>query len=193
MENDNKEEVVEETSEETTEETKETTEETKEKPKLTPEQLKGIKQRQFTKLAKELGVELPKPQTEEKKEKKSLDNGDVALLVAKGVADEDISFVEEQIRETGFNLRDLLGKKWFQAELQERKDERTTKDATPKGNNRSSGPAKDSVEYWVGQLNSGKAKLTDISDVELRRRVNNARAKETDGGRRFSSEPVIGG
>ena len=68
--------------------------EQKPKPELTFEQIQGIKRRELTKLAKELGVELPKkpePETP-KEEKKGFDYGgqlDRLYLDTKNVPEED--------------------------------------------------------------------------------------------------------
>ena len=171
--------------------------------KAKAQELKGLNKRRATKLGKlkeahealvKANEKPPVPQLNpDKPEKKGFDYAELAFLTARGISDEDTEYVWEQSKKTGKELKELVGAKWFQAELQERKEERATKEAVPGGSNRPGSPAKDSVDYWTAQIDAGKAKLFDISDVELRRKVNNARIKTAAQSTHFSSQPVIGG
>lgn len=150
----------------------------------------GIAKRFKTKFekAKEVKVDADEPK---EPEKEGFDYAELAYLTAKGISDEDVSFVEETAKNTGKQLKDLLGTKWFQAELQERKEERITKDAVPGGSRRSNSSSKDNMDYWRTQIDAGKAKLSDIEDVALRREVLNARIKTDENKSKFASDSVI--
>ena len=159
-------------------------------------ELKGLNKRRASKLAKvnELLKKPPesKPNPEPVK-KEGFDYAELAYLTAKGISDEDVSFVEENVKNTGKSLKDLMEAKWFQSELLERKEARVTKEAIPVGSKRSTPSGKDNVDYWRTQIEAGKAKLSDIPDINLRREVLNARIKTEEGKSKFTSEPVIGG
>lgn len=154
-----------------------------EKPKLTPEQIKGIKQRQFTKLAKELGIEVAKPESGKKSqlEKKEFDYGELAYLAAKGVPDEDLDFLFEEAQTTGKPLKALLGFNYVKEELKNRKEARETKEALPKGSKRSGASPKNDVDYWIN-----KGELPPPDQVELRRKVVNERIKREKEGSKFA-------
>lgn len=160
-----------------------------EKPKLSPEQIEGIKRRQLSKLAKELGVEIPKVERKEvienkKQEKNEFDNGDLAYLAAKGIADEDVDFLQQEFLDTGKPLRTLLGMKYVQEELKNRAEQRKTADATPTGTKRSGSSAKDSVEYWLA-----KGELPPFDQRELRYKVVNAKIERAKQSSRFTDHP----
>jgi hypothetical protein len=156
-----------------------------EKKKLTPEQIRGIKQRNFTKLAKELGIELPKPESEKKETKKEgFDNADKAYLLASGIKRDEFAIVQEAIDNTGKSLDDILESKWFQAELKEKRETDATKAAIPAGTKRVVGQARDSVEYWIAKNELPK------DNEELARKVVNARIKAETQKSKFSPRGV---
>lgn len=161
-------------------------------------ELKGLNKRRATKLGKLKEVyskiepkSAPENKPNPEKPKEGFDYAELAYITAKGISDEDVSFVEETVKNTGKQLKDLLGTKWFQTELQERKEERITKEAIPIGSKRSGSSSKDSKDYWISQIDSGKAKLSDIQDVSLRREVNNARIQSEENKSKFASNSVI--
>lgn len=154
----------------------------------------GIAKRYKTKLDKAKATPEPEPKSPDPLLKKEgFDYAELAYLTAKGVSDEDTSFVEDTVKNTGKELKDLLGTKWFQAELQERKEARITKEAIPEGNKRSGSLGKDSKDYWIGKIDAGTAKLSDIQDVGLRREVNNARIQSQENKSKFAPDSVIQG
>jgi hypothetical protein len=112
-----------------------------------------------------------------KKEADSLDYGQLAFYNSKSDAvkiesDEDIEYLQKTIAETGRKQSDILGAKWFQAELKERAELRATKEATPSHDKRATTSGKDTVEYWLA-----KGGLPE--DQALKIKVVNARiAKE---------------
>ena|SRR3990167_4095185 len=159
--------------------------EIKPKPKLTPEQEVGIKKRQFTKLAKELGIELPKPQSEKPKEvkKEGFDYAEKAYLKSSGIAPDEFDFVMEVMQSTGKSLDDVLEAKYFQADLKERREAKASKDAIPTGTKRSSGSAKDEISFWLNK---------PFSEVpqELKREVLKAREKKEFSKSQFTDRSV---
>ncbi len=161
------------------------------KPELTPDQLQGIKKRQFTRLAKELGIELPKPESDKKVEKfeKKSEGFDLitkTFLKANGVVNEDYEFVQQAMEETGKSVDALLESKYFQAELKERGEARATANAIPSSTKRAGSPASDQVEYWIN-----KGELPPASQVELRRKVVNAKIDRETKQNVFSQNPVV--
>lgn len=162
----------------------------KPKPELTPEQILGIKKRNFTKLAKELGVELPKSESEKpKKQEEGFDYGRLGFLESKGISHgEDQNWVFERTKEMGIELRDFMGKDWVQKELKERKDARATDGGIPEGTRRSKGGAsEDSVEYYVA---SGKQPPAE-KGLEFRKKVLQARLKHHGDDNKFSKDSLI--
>lgn len=160
------------------------------KPKLTPEQLRGIRQRQFTKLAKELGIELPKTEEKTKREperieKTNFDYAEMAYLEAKGVSDEDYPIVLEAVKSTGKSLREVLSNRFVQSELKDAKAARETKEALPSDSKRAGTSSRDSVEYWLQ-----KGQLPPADQVKLRREVVKAKL-EASKGSNFATQAVV--
>ena len=141
-----------------------------EKPKLTPDQERGIKQRQFTRLAKELGIELPKPEEKETVAKKDFDYGEKAFLKASGLELSEFSLVKEAMDATGKTIEDVLGNKFFQAQLAETRVEARSKDALPDNSKRTGGAARTGAQWWLD-----KGELPPKDQPILRREVLNAK------------------
>ena len=157
-----------------------------EKPKETFEARKARLERQLERVNKKLGInteEKPKPKVENKKSE-DLDDGQLAYLATRGiVSDEDIDFTKGQLKERGGNLRELLGKKWFQSELKERQDAKTVLDATPTGSRRGNVRPADAVEYeYAKYLKTGKLP----ADREMRTKLVDMRYKKTQRDSEFS-------
>ena len=163
------------------------------KPKLTLEQIQGIKRRQFTKLAKELGVELSKPEPEKPKapepKEKGFDYGELTYLEVKGVADEDHDWILEGMEHTDKSLKDFLKTEWVQKELKEKAAARAVDNAIPGGTKRSQGgsQAEDTVEYYVA---SGKQPPKE-KGLEFRKKVLEARLKKEEDGDKFATDSLI--
>ena len=145
---------------------------TKSKPKLTPEQKRGILQRQLTKLNKELGIveKEAEPKVEKKEVKKGFDYAEKAYLKASGISGDEFALVEEYVENTGKSIDDILELKVFQAELKEKREASEVKEALPSGARRSSSSTKTNVDYWIS-----KGELPPEDQVELRRKVVNER------------------
>lgn len=142
--------------------------------------LKGIAKRRATKLEK-LKANQVKPKVEELKpqdkieNKKSdeLDYAQKAYLKASGINSEEFDFVHQVMKETGKDLDSVLGSKYFQAELKERRDAKAINDAMPKNiPGRSTEPASNKVEYWV---NKGELPPDTPENRKLREDITNAR------------------
>lgn len=159
-----------------------------EKPKLSPEKIKGIKQRQFTKLAKELGIDVKGSETakEPSQSKKGFDYGEKAFLKASGIQNDEHDFVYEVMQSTGKTLDEVLEAKYFQNELKERREAKATKEAIPSGSKRSASNARDTVEYWLA-----KGELPPYDQRELRHQVVQAKIKKAKQAEKFSSNPII--
>lgn len=154
--------------------------------KAKAQELKGIAKRRATQLAKvkaKLGEAKPEPEPDPSKKEPlqksgELDYGQLAYLTAKGIEHEDdVALVEKVRKETGKELKDIVVSKYFQAELQELRDVRKNKEASPKGENRGQPNASDDVAMWVAKIEKDEAKLDDISDYATRVKVHEARMK----------------
>ena len=146
------------------------------KKELTPEQITGIKKRQFTKLAKELGIELPKPKEELQIDKpKGFDYAEKAFLKASDIDPEDFDLVYRAKTAWGETIEETLADESLQAKLKSRKESRIAKAAIPQNMGRSgTGNAKESVDYWLSKgelppIDAGR-KLREAYVEEKRKR-----------------------
>lgn len=137
--------------------------------KAKAQELQGRLKRAETKLSKPTKEETPsKPSTSG-----GLDYGQKAYLIANGIKSaEETKFVEQQLKESGKTLEQLLENKYFKADLEEMREIAKTQEANPTGR-RTGTTAIDSVEYWMGK---------PIEDVpkEMRARVVNAKIKQSE-------------
>lgn len=143
----------------------------------------GIAKRNATKLkrlkeTKETPIEPQKISKEE-----GFDYAELSYLEVKGVSEEDHEYVLETIKDSGKSLKDLLGSKWFQSDLKERRESRVSKNAIPSGTKRSTSSARDSVEYYANKPFSEVPK-------ELKRDVLAARKKTASSANKFTDTPV---
>lgn len=181
--------------EETAAETSTTEGETKAKTEETPEARHARLKRQLDQHEKKhkLGSYAEKqPEGDGKQASKQgdFDYGELAYLTAKGIeADEDIALVRQVMSETGKALKDVLGSKYFQAELKQLREDRAAKDAIPAKNGRTGGAARDTVDYWIAK---GELPPDTPENKQLRRDVVNAKAKAQTSGTKFSSNAIIG-
>lgn len=110
---------------------------------------------------------------------------DRAVLRVEKISGKEVELVETFIKNTGKTLDEVLENKYFLAELKEMRDLAATDDATPENGKRGNGTGKDSVEYWLAA-----GKLPPMEQVELRRKVVNAKMKKEGSGSPFSSNPL---
>lgn len=131
-------------------------------------ELEGRLKRAETKLKK--SSDTP---SEERSSKKSdgFDYGQEAYLVANGIkGDSESNLVKEIMANTGKSMKDVINSKYFQAELKEMREMEATADAIPQSKNRNGQSASSTVDYWLA-----KGELPPTSEVDLRRKVVNAR------------------
>ena len=145
----------------------------------------GIAKRFKTKFEKAKSA--PQEKVEESKpvKKEGFGYEHLAYLAAKGISDEDISYVEETVKATGKELRDLLATDWFKKDLKERKEVKAAKEAIPTATNRSNTTSRDNVDYWLA-----KGELPPSDQPALRRQVLNARIKSEGSKSQFTDRPV---
>ncbi len=141
------------------------------KPQETLEARRARLQRQLDQVNKKLGVNEPKETKQKISKTLSFDLGEKAFLISNGVKGQDEFDLAKRIqKETGRDIESLLETNYFQQELKVLRENRTTAEAIPKGSKRPANSSVDSVEYWVA-----KGELPPPSEIELRRKVVNAR------------------
>lgn len=161
------EEEVEETDdvEESTDDESDTTEQ----PRETPEARLARLTRMKAQLEKKLGISTEKESKPSKKG--ALDYSQKAFLIANGIkGNDEFGLVQEVMKSTGKSLDDIIESKYFKAELNELRELNKSADANPASGNRSGNSARNTVEYWIA-----KGELPPASEVDLRRKVVNAR------------------
>jgi hypothetical protein len=148
----------------------------------------GIAKRLKTKLEKVSQNNEAKPEIKAEVVKETgLDRIDKAVLRAEKITSpEEIELVESIMKETGKDLEGVLESKYFQSELKEMRDFKSSKDAIPSGTKRSSQSARDTVDYWVG-----KGELPPADQVELRRKVVNAKMQTEKTKSQFTDNPIV--
>jgi len=166
-----------------------------EKPVETPEARKARLERQLKKVNKELGVEEEKAEPKPKKvvEEKS-DEVDLAQLAfhnsksdsTKIETDDDVEFLRTTMEDTGKSQKDILGAKWFKAELLERSEVKVVKDATP-SSKRSDGGSKNNVAFWSAK---GELPPDTAENVKLREEVVDAMMAK-DASHKYSAYPTL--
>jgi len=158
-------------------------EEKKEVEKESDEARLARLKRQYQQQAKKMGLD-----TEEKSKLKDLDYGQKAYLVANGIKGaEEMSIVQDIMKSTGKDLDAVLESKYFQAELKELRSLKASEAAIPDGSKRSGQQTRDSVEYWIA-----KGELPPADQIELRRKVVNAKIASHSVKNVFSSNPIQG-
>lgn len=183
--NEGKEQEQEEETKETEEETEEesTNDEKSEDGEESPDALAGRRARLIRKLQvinEKLGMtgekdteKTPSPKKTSKKSE-GFDWGEKAFLTANGIKGTDEhEFTQKLQKQTGLDLDSLLEDTYFQTKLTEYREQKATDKATPNGTKRANNSSVDTVEYWIA-----KGELPPASDVELRRKVVNARLKK---------------
>lgn len=147
----------------------------------------GIAKRLKTKMEKAKTetkvVEQPKSKDEPKAGE--LDRIDRAVLrTEKITAPEEIELVQSLMKETGKDLEGVLASRFFQSELKDLREQKSTEDATPSGSKRSGQSTRDSVDYWIA-----KGELP--SDPALRIKVVNAKIAKAKSTNMFSDTPIM--
>lgn len=187
--------TTEETTDTETEETADTQEKAPEaeKPKETPEARVARLRRQLEREEKKLGLSDEKPAHSQEKETRSgdLDYGEKAFLRSYDIKGSDeLALVKDWQKRTGDSLDTVVEDDIFQAKLSKLREARATVEAVPKGTRRTNAPATDDVSFWNAKIDAGTASLHDITDVNTRRKVLNARIDKEKVGSRFSDNPI---
>jgi hypothetical protein len=118
-------------------------------------------------------------------EKQGFDYAEKAYLLANGLKSDEFAVIEEAMKSTGKSIDDVLGSKWFQNDLKERREVAASKAALPDGSGRSGQTTRDTVDYWLA-----KGELPPADQVELRRKVVNAKIKAAQKSH-FTDHPVV--
>ena len=141
-------------------------------------------------------VKKPEPKKDDSKEDKpeasksdELNEGQIALLTVKGYDHEDdISFIQKEMSESGKTLGEVLEMNYIKENLKELSKAREVKDATPEGNKRSHSGVKSNADYWIAK---GEMPPNTPENTELRRDIVNQREKVDKQGRKFSDNSLI--
>ncbi len=151
----------------------------------------GMAKRFQTKL-KKLGDPKPAPASDPKPnatpEKKGFDYAEKAYLKSSGIDATEFDLVKEVMEATGKDIDGVLGSKYFQADLKERREAKASDGATPSGSKRAGNSTRDSVDYWIA-----KGELPPLDQPDLRRKVVNAKIKAAKDSSHFTKTPVVRG
>lgn len=153
-------------------------------------ELKGLAKRRATQLKKaKIALQAAESLSKVESTKKSgdFDYGQLAYLNTKGIdVDTDIEFLQNEVKNTGKDLREVLGFKYVQEHLAANKEQRTTADAIPNSSPRSATTARTSVDYWIA-----RGELPPLDQPELRREVVKERLKREQARSKFSDTPIV--
>lgn len=141
--------------------------EPKKEPTLTPEQLEGIRNRQITKLKKqlkELGVEVDsRPEKVEKKQTGyESELVKLAFLNSKGIPEEDHDFLLEEEESTGKPINYLVGLNYVKEELAKRKQSRDNQEKAPGNTKRTGTASRSNADYWFSRVERGDSTMADV-------------------------------
>lgn len=158
------------------------------KPVETPEQKSARLARMQDQHDKKHG--LGKYKTEEvpsNKKSEDFDYGQKAFLIANDVKTPgEMELAKNIMKASGMDLEAVLNSGYFQSELKNFREAQATKNAIPQPGKRNGQIASDQVEYWLA-----KDELPPASQVELRRKVVNAKIKAKSDGSPFTNNPVV--
>lgn len=132
-------------------------------------------------------VEKPVDKPADQSQSNELDNGTIALLNVNGIKDTaELDLVKKIVKETGRPVSEVIGSKYFQAELKDlRESVAADGAASAKGGQRNGNAARDTVDYWIA-----KGELPPRDQEELRRKVVNARIKKEQSKNQFTDNPI---
>lgn len=146
--------------------------------------------RRLEKDLKQIASKDTETQTERstQQDSKGFDYAQKAYLKSSGIQADEFDFVKEVMDATGKNDLDaILGSKYFQAELKERRETKATADATPIGTKRAGNQTRNDVDYWIQKGELPK------DNPALARKVVNAKIQAEQNTNRFSPNSVIVG
>lgn len=170
-----------------------------EKPKESLEARRARLERQLKQLNKKLGVEAeekPNP-SKLKTESDEFNEGQLAYLFAQNFkTDEDIEFVQKELKKSGNNLRELLANEYFQAKDKVRRDTKAAFDAIPSKTNRSTIKTIDDTEIqyakWMGMKPQEGEDYLATLPRDMKQKLINLRLKKTKEDNQFTDNPVVG-
>jgi len=153
------------------------------------------REKQFLARAKKAEAKLKEAKTSKEAEAKpkkpntdTWDYGELAYLEMKGVkTDAEMDFVKKMMDRTGEGLKDVLSDDYVKNRLKSIREETATKAAIPSNTRRAQTSGKDSVDYWIS-----KGELPPTDQVELRRKVVNAKVDREKQRSKFSDNPIVG-
>lgn len=140
----------------------------------TPEAKRARLKRQLEQHDKKYGYKEVEKPTSKAKKSEDFDYGQKAFLIANGLGKGEFDLVKEIMSDTGKSIEDVLESKYFKAELKERRDAVTVREATPTSKRPSSSPAS-SVDFWIN-----KGELPPADQIALRREVVNEKIKRAN-------------
>ena len=142
-----------------------------EKPKETPEQKEARLERQLKQVRKQLGKDEPKKEAKPQMATGELDEAQLDYFELKGIVDDEkIAIIQNVMKRTGLNHRDVLKDEYVISKFKAMDDEAKVKNATPSGAKRSGGSVANDVDYWYAKYEKDG---TLPSDFELASKVIN--------------------
>lgn len=133
----------------------------------------------------------PKADVPQQQKKSGFDYAEKAYLKASGIDSNDFDYLFEASQATGKDLDTLLGTKYVQAELRERRELRQTENAQPDGTKRSGNAASNTMEYWLAKVDAGTATVADIPDRKMQQEVVNAKIAREKAKSQFTDNSIV--
>jgi len=128
------------------------------------------------------------PKNEEKKQSNEPDYAKLAFLETKGVSHpDDQKIVQDEANRLNLPLTDVLGMEHIKTKLKSAQLQREAEIGMPSGSGKSSGSAKNSVDYWIDRKKADGSYDTP-PDIALANQVIDARMKRDVEGNKFSDE-----
>lgn len=181
---------VEETEEE---ESKPKGEKKESKPKRSPEEELAYFEGRADRLRKKLGKNSETHEEKPSQKSDDLDYGQKAFLRSYDVKGADEIALVKSYMATGKSIDDIVENKHFKNDLSDLREARATRDATPKGSKRGTAPVGNDESSWLAKIENGSAKLGDIEDVDMRRKVLNKQIEKEKVGSKFSPNGIVRG
>ena len=155
----------------------------------TTEAKKSRLERQLAQVNKKLGIEtkIEKHIDEgESNNKGGLDRVDKMILRTEGIKSaNEISLVEEFMKDSGKGIDAVLESRAFKAELKALREEVASEDAIPTNSKRSTNSNRNTVDYWLA-----KGEMPPANETQLRRDYVNAKLAKTKARSMFSDNPI---
>jgi len=131
---------------------------------------------------KKANPEEPIKAPEQPQDKTEFDYAEKAFLLAKGIKETQFPIAFQEKQASGLPLERLLDSKYFKEKL----ELETTKEAVPESPSRGGGNTRDTESYWIA-----KGELPPRDQVDLRRKVVNAKLKKIENKSKFTDSPIV--